>query len=123
MSAESAKISTELVEQVVSTVEAKRLHMPPEGKARLVRHMCGEIIAAGDEPPPDQDEILVAPALVEEVVFEVETWLELNGMEMHPIDKAELVRSICEEAAAGAGFVKGIVWRRLADHVTGESGG
>lgn len=87
MSAESAKISTELVEQVVSTVEAKRLHMPPEGKARLVRHMCGEIIAGVDEPPPDQDEILVAPALVEEVVFEVETWLELNGMEMHPIDK------------------------------------
>lgn len=120
MSAESAKISTDLVEEVISTLEAKRLQMPPEGKARLVRHMCDEILTACDETPADEQECLVAPSLVEEVVYEVETWLELNRMEMHPIDKGELVRSICEESTTGSASVKAIAWRKLADYATGE---
>lgn len=120
MSAESAKISTELVEEVVSTLEAKRLQMQPEEKAKLVRHMCDEILTASSQPCCHEDEILVGPALAEEVVYEVEIWLELNQMELHPIDKAVLVRSICEEVAAGSQSVKGIAWRKLSDYLTDE---
>jgi len=120
VSAASSKICTELIEQVVAAVEAKRLDMTPQGKAGLVRHMCSEILASGEEPPPDEYDILVTPSLVEEVVFVVETWLELYHMKIHPMDKAEMVRSICEEAVEAGANVKAIAWRELAAYTTGD---
>jgi hypothetical protein len=117
---EKAVLCTELVEQVTASIAAKRIDLPPAGKARLVRRLCAEILAGGEETPPDEDAFFVDLDRVEKVLFEVETWLDLNRMEMHPMDKAELVRSVCEETVITNADVKGLVWRRLAVNTAGE---
>jgi hypothetical protein len=113
-------ISTELVEQITASIEAKRIELPPSGKARLVRHLCSELLSGGDETPPEEDAVFVGLDMVEKVVLEVETWLDLNRMEIDSMDKAELVRSVCEEAAKSNADVQGLVWRKLALYTAGE---
>jgi hypothetical protein len=113
-------ISTELVEQITASIEAKRIELPPSGKARLVRHLCSELLSGGDETPPDEDAVFVGLDMVEKIVLEVETWLELNRMEIHSMDKAELVRSVCEETAKSNTDVQGLVWKKLALYTAGE---
>jgi hypothetical protein len=113
-------ISTELVEQVTASLEAKRIELPPSGKARLVRHLCSELLSGDEEAPPDEDAVFVDLDMVEKVVFEVETWLDLNRMEIHSMDKAELVRSVCEETVKSDADVQGLVWRKLALYTAGE---
>jgi hypothetical protein len=115
-----ALICTELVEQVTASLEAKRIDLPPSGKAKLVRHLCSELLSGGEEAPADEDAVFVDLDRVETVIFEVETWLDLNRMEIHPMDKAELVRSVCEETVKTKADVKGLVWRRLAVYTAGE---
>lgn len=113
-------LCTELVEQVIASLEAKRIEMPPLAKAGLVRHLCSELVSAGEETPAEEDAVFVDLELVEKVMFEVETWLDLNRMEIHPMDKAELVRSVCEEAVKANADSKGLVWRKLAVYTAGE---
>jgi hypothetical protein len=117
---EKALLCTELVEQVIASIEAKRIDLPPSGKAGLVRRLCSELLSGGQETPPDEDAVFVDLDLVEKAVFEVETWLDLNRMEIHPMDKAELVRSVCEVSVKTDADVKGLVWRRLAVYTAGE---
>ena len=118
--ADKRGISTELVEQVTASLEAKRIELPPSGKARLVRHLCSELLSGEEETPPDEDAVFVGLDMVEKVVFEVETWLDLNRMEIHAMDKAELVRSVCEETVKTNADAQGLVWRKLALYTAGE---
>jgi hypothetical protein len=117
---EKSVLSTEMIEQVTASIEAKRIDLPPAGKARLVRHLCFELLSGGEETSQDEDAVFVDLDMVEKVVFEVETWLELNRMEIHPMDKAELVRSVCEDTVKSNEDVQGLVWRKLAVYTAGE---
>ncbi|NMC74427.1 MAG: hypothetical protein GYA56_08755 [Geobacteraceae bacterium] len=119
-SREKDKISTELVEQVTASLAAKRIDLPPSGKAALVRHLCAELLSGGEEPLADEDAVLVDLDRLEKVIFQVETWLDLNRMEIHPMDKAELVRSICEKTVKTNADVKALVRRSLAVYAAGE---
>jgi len=113
-------IAAELVEQIIASLETKRIDLVPSATARLARHLCCELLCEGKTDVDDEDAVFVDLDRVEKVVLEVETWLELNNMRMHPMDKAELVRSVCEETTLAVRDIQGLVWRKLSVYTAGE---
>lgn len=113
-------IAAELVEQIIASLETKRIDLIPSATARLARHLCRELLCEGKADVDDEDAVFVDLDRLEEVVLEVETWLDLNNMRMHPMDKAELVRSVCEETTLAARDIQGLVWRKLSVYSAGE---